>query len=1203
MMGENKYHFQNLTPCHDADLGIYKDSIDYVFKNDKIKNVAISGAYGAGKSSILSSYEERHHEYNWIHISLAQFKSPDDPDADDAVKESILEGKILNQLIHQIPVDKIPQTNFRVKKQIGKLGILGIILTILALFHIIYFVSWSEFVPKLSKDYLQWILQYSTDSHSLLFSGLICIIFLFCLLRRYMNKGIFSKISLQGNEIEILGNNDESCFDKYLNEVLYLFENSGTDVIVFDDIDRFNTTRIFERLREINILANMKRSKKGLKILRFFYLMRDDIFLSKDRTKFFDFIIPIVPIIDGSNSHEQFIQHFKKSDIHKNFDVNFLENISLYVDEMRILKNSYNEFIIYYHQLNTTELDYNKMFSIVLYKNLFPIDFSNLQLNKGFVFELFKNKEELRPENIRIQQELIGIKESEIELIRNEHLKSIEEIDFIVDIMKTGLTAKNRFDQNLYSSTDMRDKINAKIRELDIRRRANVVSKSTNKINSLENEIATIEQDIVLMQSKKIKDLLSRENIDDYFKRTATSETGNENTFHEVKENEYFGLLKYLIRNGYIDENYTGYMTYFHEGSLSRQDKMFWRSVMDKKEKEYSYELNTPGLVCKKLSLVDFDQKETLNFNLLSYLLVTTDGKHITFRDKLLAQLESTKNFKFVGEYLDTEVELGSYIKHLNLQWTNLFFELLEEHGLSENQIRKYSIYSLYYSDEDALTGINIDNCLSDYISNCSDYMDIENPDNEKVIDGFTTLEVKFKNIDYDKSNKELFNEVYKKSLYELNFENLTLMINKVYMLDNEDDICHQNYTIINSEQDSPLAQYVNDNISEYINIILEHSNGKITDDEPIALLILNNEDIEDEQKTQYIELLKTNIATISDVQEGSLLVWNALLEHKVAEYTEGNISSYFKSYQYTPQLISFINDGEPLLDFSTLTDNTEEGDEGFPLYDASIREEKLSNIKYKEIMSTLGCHYTTFDIPGLANEKLNILIDIGVIPMSVELLEFIRENYPACVSYFIEKNIDLYVNLITEASFNLDELVMILPLAIPDEPKLKLLELTNVPLSMSEQGYSFAINMHILEKNLYEDELPAIFEKYDNWEAELQLVIDSLAIKHIESVITSPDKTSLALVDKLFHSEELDTNIQISMLVSYMPRLDKSTCKGYLEKLSLTEFNKLFEPRLRPKFEINPTNEKLLQAFKNKGWIADFEVNSSDSTSFKVTK
>ena len=59
---------------------------------------------------------------------------------------------------------------------------------------------------------------------------------------------------------------------------------------------------------------------------------------------------------------------------------------------MRLLKNICNEFLIYYNRLNTTELDYNKMLALITYKNLFPRDFSDLQLNKGFVYALFDNK-------------------------------------------------------------------------------------------------------------------------------------------------------------------------------------------------------------------------------------------------------------------------------------------------------------------------------------------------------------------------------------------------------------------------------------------------------------------------------------------------------------------------------------------------------------------------------------------------------------------------------------------------------------------------------------------------------------------------------------------------------------------------------------------------------------------------------------------
>lgn len=119
-MAKQKYKFERLTPIDNMDLDVYEEAIDYVFSNSDVKNVAISGAYSAGKSSVLASYKKKHDELRFLHISLAHFKSTDQ-ESDAEVKESTLEGKILNQLIHQIPSEKIPQTNFRVKKTVKSL--------------------------------------------------------------------------------------------------------------------------------------------------------------------------------------------------------------------------------------------------------------------------------------------------------------------------------------------------------------------------------------------------------------------------------------------------------------------------------------------------------------------------------------------------------------------------------------------------------------------------------------------------------------------------------------------------------------------------------------------------------------------------------------------------------------------------------------------------------------------------------------------------------------------------------------------------------------------------------------------------------------------------------------------------------------------------------------------------------------------------
>ena len=45
------------------------------------------------------------------------------------------------------------------------------------------------------------------------------------------------------------------------------------------------------------------------------------------------------------------------------------------------------------HRLNNTDLNWNKMIAIIVYKNIFPRDFCNLQLGKGYVYELFGQKE------------------------------------------------------------------------------------------------------------------------------------------------------------------------------------------------------------------------------------------------------------------------------------------------------------------------------------------------------------------------------------------------------------------------------------------------------------------------------------------------------------------------------------------------------------------------------------------------------------------------------------------------------------------------------------------------------------------------------------------------------------------------------------------------------------------------------------------
>lgn len=78
--------------------------------------------------------------------------------------------------------------------------------------------------------------------------------------------------------------------------------------------------------------------------MSFLYLLKDDMFDSKDRKKFFDFIIPVLPVINASNPYEKLRGILENSGKFDNFNRNFLQNLSLYIDDMHLLKNIFNEW-------------------------------------------------------------------------------------------------------------------------------------------------------------------------------------------------------------------------------------------------------------------------------------------------------------------------------------------------------------------------------------------------------------------------------------------------------------------------------------------------------------------------------------------------------------------------------------------------------------------------------------------------------------------------------------------------------------------------------------------------------------------------------------------------------------------------------------------------------------------------------------------
>lgn len=1185
--------FQKLTPINDADIRAYHEALDYVFEHDDILNVAIAGPYSAGKSSIIETYKKKRlsqetsdksdkkGQIRFLHISLAHFENSINDEKDDSVKENILEGKILNQLIQQVEPSRIPQSNFRVKRThaFHKKGLfaLGSVVFVLLIFYLIYFTKWVNYIDGLPDGWAKSLIAlFSTNQVDrllgLIAAAALAVIGLYTLVTVQLNKGLFKKFSVQGNEIEIFENDEESYFDKYLNEVLYLFERSDADVIVFEDIDRYNSIGIFQRLREINTLINRRQHKK----IRFFYLLRDDMFTSKDRTKFFDFMIPVVPVMDGSNSYDLLIDMFEEDSKAERFKQDFLQGVSLYIDDMRILKNICNEYIVYKRRIGTTEQDRNKLLAMIIYKNVFPRDFSELQLNRGFVYKIFSYKAKY------VEEE-----EERLEKSIQKYLDKLEAIDR--EILKDKTEIERLYEHSIYHLYRQSfNSLTPEYVEEKQNRLENIENRAPEQIAVLQNQIEALRKEKAALYDKKLAQIITRDNIDRIFTVEIRDKDGKlVPEFPDVTDNNCFDLLKYLIRNGFIDESYQDYMSYFYPNSLSVADKMFLRSITDQKAKDYQYQLTNPQLVVKRLRNIDFYSEEILNYDLLDHLLRSYKADHIYIAN-FMTRLKDSCALEFVFGYINRDRETERFIGALCKYWSGVFDAVTEAQEYSEKERHQLALLILYYAGE-RLSDVNEHRSLTEYIDHNAGFLSIDHPDVPQIIEAFETLEVEFEDIDFTSADTTLLDAIYQHRMYKLNEGMIGKILEHYYKIERSERYQHQNLSLIRSQADSPLYHYVSACIGEYMEQYLRFCDETVSDDEETVVWVLNHNKVSDEMKDEYTYCLSVKINSLKKVDDVHRKA--ILLSFDLAECTGANILDYFFSNEkkYDETLIKFINRNELPKNISEDVRKYESSEQS-AIFNATVRCNDLKDSRYKTLVSEMHRYYSSFNVEGISDSKIRILIDLKVIRMNDQnVLKFMRQEYQDQVIYFIEKNIRQYCeNTLDNQLFDLQEAVALLSAKIHINYKIKILRFTVDPISACNQGYPNKLVLHLLKHNFDRNDLPLLLADYDKYSTECQDVIRELFKSHINIVISEKYPVAYhllmaAITMQLFNGERLFTLFSFSV-----EGYDLSQTVDCLTHLRNSEFLSLFEGK-HPKFAMTAVNKRVLDVFLKRQWISSY--------------
>ncbi|MBK7969767.1 MAG: hypothetical protein IPK08_12945 [Bacteroidetes bacterium] len=111
---------------------------------------------------------------------------------------------------------------------------------------------------------------------------------------------------------------------------------------------------------------------------------------SRGRVRFFEFIIPVIPFINPSNAGEQLTRMIANARLENMLPKEFTEDVVTFIDDidMRMLINIFHEYQVYRIALQP-ELSQANLFSMIVYKNMYPEDFGELPERKGKLYNFF----------------------------------------------------------------------------------------------------------------------------------------------------------------------------------------------------------------------------------------------------------------------------------------------------------------------------------------------------------------------------------------------------------------------------------------------------------------------------------------------------------------------------------------------------------------------------------------------------------------------------------------------------------------------------------------------------------------------------------------------------------------------------------------------------------------------------------------------
>lgn len=1244
-MEKEKPKFNALTPevLEDGNKSIYNEALDFAFSNKDIKNIAITGIYGSGKSTVWNTYvskSDKLRNKNIITVSLGEYednideidKKLEDKESSSEINikkkedkevsehfldnENRVERQIINQILSQIKTKDIPLSKYGFKSNKSICKIVSEIIAFLSLISSI--LLWI-----IRKDFISY-----TRVNPICLIILCTILFFISLIffsYRYFRENIFriSKIKFRGAEADLGYNekNDETVLDRDIKELVYLIKSSKAKIIVFEDLDRYDNIAIFTKLRELNFLLNKySKTNDDGEVIRFIYMIRDGVFKSKNRTKFFDYIIPIVPVVDSKNSENKILEQLQRLD--NSPDKKFVYKISLYVDDMRLLKNIVNEYLIYENvvAIKELELDSNKLFALIVLKNIFPNEFDLLQEDEGYILNIFSNVEsfknkarkELDKSLKKVNDELIFLRNrqenSKFEAMAtmippNISLKDYNNSSSWVEFLKEKSLKEDETFRINYINTDNYDyehsynyKTFVEKYILTSQERKAIIEKlpidKSGRIEELQNERILLEKKIREISICSVKDNLKQmttDEVDNVFKET----TGT------ITQSHYFPLVRFLIIQGLIDETYGYYKGCFYLGSLQKNDTIFMKKLLESKEQDIFLDIENPSEVKDRLEESDFGRFNILNKNLLETCIESESKKElfeimesVEINDNYMSliQILNTYNFNMIKKFVDIIIknrtdQLLTLTDKINFEKSELFINILISVWTTKDtnkQILKK--FSSYLEDTEKIISL------------------IDEKDFEVFMKNVSLAEVKFKNIFESKAKSERIQAIKNKKAYKLTVSNVRYMYENIL---GEDLDYGRLLSNVNNLLTSSINIYIKEHFVDFVKLYIDGNtkNEQYLNNESIVVKIINSE-LSSEYKKKYIEFNKTRIsrlAEIDDIKEKNILI-NCLFDKDTIEFNLENIKVYRDSInEYSEAFIRYLHRHIDKSNYQKyLLYNNK--DISNSLVNSPIASEKLfdyalmcADKKIVKLNNEIGRGRIQKLIKNsfilVTDENIKTLLEKFYYDEIIKLIDFQEEELK-------DKAIDILLNL----GIPKELIYKLINSNISYENSIKLLQQISNDIFIENIVFSkVEIIEYIIDYELSDDNKKYICKYFNKFDLKIKDKFINVLDYRDELNNLSNDNLNNYVMEFVLNSNKIDINTKITLICTKINKgLEVDILRKYIESVpKISELAEVWNHK-RPKLD-NTYKEKIGTALIEANYVK--KINYKDYLRISIIK